>query len=83
MDFKKIQDAIIKGDAKEVAEGTQEAMDGNIDPDKILNQGLIAAMDIVGEKFSAGESYVPEMLQAAMAMKEGQHIEAPFDRFGG
>ena len=50
----------------EVAEGTEIGA--------ILNQGLIGAMDTVGEKFSAGELFVPEMLMAAQAMKAGLEI---------
>jgi len=77
MDFKSIQNAITGGDGQNIVEITQEAIESNIDPEKILNQGLIAAMDIVGEKFSAGELYVPEMLQAAIAMKKGLKLLKP------
>lgn len=77
MNFKSIINAITEGNAQKVVEITQEAIESNINPEKVLNQGLIAAMDIVGEKFSAGELYVPEMLQAAMAMKEGLKLLKP------
>jgi 5-methyltetrahydrofolate--homocysteine methyltransferase len=42
-----------------------------------LNDGLISAMDEVGERFSAGELFVPEMLMAAQAMKAGLEILKP------
>jgi 5-methyltetrahydrofolate--homocysteine methyltransferase len=77
MDFKKLNDAIIKGDAKRVTEITREAIGANIDPANILDQGLIAAMDVVGEKFSTGEFFIPEMLQSAIAMKEGVNLLKP------
>ncbi len=77
MDFEKLNDAVIKGDAKRVMEITREAIYANIGPANILDQGLIAAMDIVGEKFSTGEFFIPEMLQSAIAMKEGVNLLKP------
>ncbi len=48
-----------------------------MDVEKILNEGLIAGMDVVGKKFQANEFYVPEMLIAARAMKAGMKILRP------
>ena len=47
------------------------------DVESILNDGLISAMDHVGEKFSSGELFVPEMLMAAQVMKGGLEILKP------
>ena len=77
MDFRKIHEAIIKADAKKVMEETKKAVDKNIDPEETLNQGLIVAMHIVGEKFSTGEFFLPEMLHSALAMKEGVKLLKP------
>jgi 5-methyltetrahydrofolate--homocysteine methyltransferase len=52
-------------------------MDAGTDIGAILNDGLISAMDEVGERFSAGELFVPEMLMAAQAMKAGLKILKP------
>ena len=49
----------------------------------ILKDGLIDAMDEVGEKFSAGEFFVPEMLMAAQAMKAGLELLKPHLGEGG
>jgi corrinoid protein of di/trimethylamine methyltransferase len=54
---------------KEIAAGT--------DISKILNEGLISAMDEVGRRFAEGEFFVPEMLQAAHAMKAGLDVLKP------
>lgn len=43
----------------------------------ILNKGLIEAMDVIGQKFSAGEVFVPEMLMAAKAMQAGLEVLKP------
>ena len=47
---------------------TRQALDEGIDVQKILNDGLIEGMNRIGEKFSRGEAYIPNMLIAAKAM---------------
>jgi len=56
---------------------TQQEVDAGSPIEEILNQGLIAAMDEVGEQFSKGDLFVPEMLMAAQAMKGGMAILQP------
>lgn len=63
-----------KGKAKVIANAVQEALDAGCDPTEILNDGMIKAMDAVGEKFKNGEIFVPEMLVAARAMKKGVEV---------
>ncbi len=60
-----------------VQEKVQEAVSANIEVEDILRKGLIAGMDIVGEKFSNGEYFVPEMMFSAKAMKAGLEILRP------
>ena len=55
----------------------QEAIDEGDDPVAILNDGMISAMSIVGDKFKNGEIFVPEMLVAARAMKKGVEVLKP------
>ena len=71
MTVKEIFDAVIAFDEATVTAKTQAEIDAGTDIDAILNDGLISAMDEVGERFSAGELFVPEMLMAAQAMKAG------------
>ena len=66
-----------KGKAKVIANAVQEALDAGCDPTEILNDGMIKAMDTVGEKFKNGEIFVPEMLVAARAMKKGVEVLKP------
>ena len=66
-----------KGKAKVIAVAVQEALDAGCNPEYILNQGMINAMDAVGEKFKNGEIFVPEMLVAARAMKKGVEVLKP------
>jgi 5-methyltetrahydrofolate--homocysteine methyltransferase len=62
---------------KGVFEYVQEALDANLPVEQILNEGLIAGMEITGEKFSQGIYFVPEMLFSAKAMKAGLELLRP------
>ena len=72
-----IFNAVIAFDEATVVAKTQAELDAGTDIGAILNDGLISAMDEVGERFSAGELFVPEMLMAAQAMKAGLKILKP------
>ncbi|MCP4141818.1 MAG: cobalamin-binding protein [Chloroflexi bacterium] len=67
----------IAGDADAVVENIQSALDANINPEKILNEGMIAAMQEVGRLFEEGEYFVPEMLIAGRAMQAGLNLLRP------
>jgi len=61
--------SILKGQLEPAREEVQAALKAGVAPDRILNEGLIAAMGETGRLFETGEFYVPEMLLAARAMK--------------
>jgi 5-methyltetrahydrofolate--homocysteine methyltransferase len=69
--------AVVEGDTSTVKVLVQEALDRQDDPAGVLNEGLIAGMREVGRLFEEGEYFVPEMLVAARAMKEGLAILRP------
>jgi len=75
--FDEIQEAIIRGQAPEVSELTQKALDMGKDAKTILNEALIPAMTVVGEKFQKGEFYIAEMMIAARAMYSGLNLVKP------
>jgi 5-methyltetrahydrofolate--homocysteine methyltransferase len=75
--LQELSNNVISGDAPKTEELTKQAIDEGCEPAKILNDGLIAAMSIVGEKFKKNEFYVPEMLISARAMKAGLKILKP------
>jgi len=77
VDLKQIADNLIKGKAPEVKQLVQKAIDEGEDVEKVLNEGLVAGMSVVGVKFKANEFYVPEVLIAARAMKAGMEILRP------
>ena len=65
-----ISENLQKGKAKIVVELVQKALDDGISANDILNEGLLAGMGIIGEKFKNDEVYVPEVLVAARAMNK-------------
>ncbi len=75
--FSEIKENLQKGKWKSVGELVQKAVDDGIAPSQILNDGLIAGMNDVGEKFKKSEVYVPEVLIAARAMDTGVKILKP------
>jgi len=72
-----ISEFLQKGRAKIVKEMVQSAIDEGIAPDKILNEGLLAGMSVIGDKFKNNEVYVPEVLVAARAMNMGLSVLKP------
>ncbi|MBW7996874.1 MAG: cobalamin-binding protein [Candidatus Glassbacteria bacterium] len=72
-----IRNALIVGNAPLVSELTQKAVDEGTAVLEILNDGLVAGMDIVAAKWKAGEYYIPNVLIAARAMKQGMGIIKP------
>jgi 5-methyltetrahydrofolate--homocysteine methyltransferase len=76
-DLKAISESIINGEAPKVKELVQKALNEGVDPKKILDEGLVAGMTVVGEKFKEGEFFVPEMLISARAMHYGMEIIKP------
>lgn len=66
-----------KGKAKLVKQLVAQAIEEGVDAKIILNEGLLAAMNIVGEKFKNNEVFVPEVLVVARAMNQGAALLKP------
>lgn len=69
---------VITGKSKEITAKVEEALAEGADPQDLLNNGMIAAMNKIGARFSNGEIFVPEMMIAAAAMKKGVTTLKPF-----
>jgi len=76
-DLKALAEAIISGNQEEARRLTQQALDEGVPAEQVLNEGLIAGMQVVGEKFKRNEFYVPEVLIAARAMKAAMELLRP------
>lgn len=71
-----VQANVEKGKTKLIGGLVQEALDAGEKPSEILD-AMVRAMSIVGDKFSTGELFVPEMLIAAKAMAKGVEVLKP------
>ncbi len=75
--LQEIAQELIRGKADEVGSLVKKALEEGQDVSKILNEGLVAGMSVVGDKFKKNEFYVPEVLIAARAMKAGMQLLKP------
>jgi 5-methyltetrahydrofolate--homocysteine methyltransferase len=75
--LQQISESLKKGEHEQVAELTRKAIDADLPADRILNEGLMAGMDVVGQRFGAHEIFLPELLLAARAMNAGIDLLKP------
>jgi 5-methyltetrahydrofolate--homocysteine methyltransferase len=75
--FELITDTCIRGKRAELAEAVRVALAEGMDPKDIMTRGLIAAMAAVGEKYSSGEFFLPDMMIAARAMSGALEVLKP------
>jgi corrinoid protein of di/trimethylamine methyltransferase len=75
--FEEIKKTVIAGRHKEIETLVQKAIQDKANLDDLINETLIAAMDVVGDRFAKSEIFVPEMLVAALTMKKGLDMIKP------
>jgi len=61
---KQIADRVIEGNIAEVEGLTKQAVEQKVDIQKIMDDGFVPGLDVVGEKYTAGEFFLPEMLMS-------------------
>ena len=76
-DYAVMNQALYEGKAPEVKQMTEAALEQGLDVDRVLKDGLIAGMNVVGEDFKHNRLYVPQVLIAARAMKAGMEVLKP------
>lgn len=76
-DLKALADAVIKGDQNTAVEITKAALAEGMPAKTVLDEGLIAGMDVIGARFKKNEVYIPEVLIAARAMKMAMEFLEP------
>ena len=77
-----IANDVVEGEMDEIADHVQEALDGGMEPKKVLDEGMLKGMNTVGELFKEGEMFVPEVLMSAKTMDEGMEILKPLLKEG-
>ena len=75
--LRKISEELQVGNYEELPKLVQQALEAKIPPGRILSDGLVAGMDIVGDKFRRDELFMPEVLISARAMQAGMDVLRP------
>ena len=75
--IEKIYQGVLNGEREVVVEAVQEAIDAKTSTERILKEGMMAAMAETGRLFEEGEYFVPELLIAARAMQGGMELLKP------
>jgi len=76
-DLNALAEAIIKGDGTAAVQITRTAIGERVSPKSILDEGLVAGMEVIGTRFSKNEIFVPEVMFAARAMKAAMALLEP------
>jgi 5-methyltetrahydrofolate--homocysteine methyltransferase len=76
-DLSSLSKAVISGDRDKAVQLAMEAVSAGVNPEDIITKGLQLGMMTVGEKFSSGEYFLPDMLMAARAMKSALEVLQP------
>jgi len=76
-DINGLAEAIIQGNQNKVVELTRTALDEGVTAKKLLDDGFIAGMEVLGKRFKKNEVYIPEVLIAARAMKSAMELLKP------
>jgi 5-methyltetrahydrofolate--homocysteine methyltransferase len=75
--YEEISAGVQKGDAGQVKALVERALAQDLPVDKVLNKGLIAGMNVIGERFKAMDIFIPEVLVSARAMNMGLEMIKP------
>ena len=69
--------AVIDGKVDDAAAGVEQGLNEGVAVDDILKKGLLAAMDVVGERFGEGEMFIPQVIWSAKSMQAGMDLLRP------
>ncbi len=75
--YKKLMQAVVDGQSQDAEQIAREALEANLDPLTCINQGLMPGIQKVGELFSSGEYFLPELMIGADAMKRALEVLEP------
>ncbi len=76
-EYQEMFEALIAGDIENVKALTQKALDAGNAPGEILGKGLLAGMDVVGQRFKVGDMFIPEVLKCAKCMHGAMDLLRP------
>ena len=81
--FKQMAQAVIDGDPDQAQALAQKALDSGVDPLEAINRGYTPGMDVVGELYSSGEYFLPDLILGGEAMKAALAVLEPALKAGG
>jgi 5-methyltetrahydrofolate--homocysteine methyltransferase len=76
--LQEIREAVVNRKKDQIEELVKGAIEKGFGVDQIINEGLIVAMEMIGQKYTNGQIYIPEMLASAITMKKGLDTIKPF-----
>jgi corrinoid protein of di/trimethylamine methyltransferase len=75
--LKEMSDVLIKGELNKISDLTHQALDQGFSAEEVLQNGLLAGMDVVGKRFKDGDMFIPEVLRSAKTMHKAMDILRP------
>jgi corrinoid protein of di/trimethylamine methyltransferase len=81
--YAQLAQAVIEGDQELTVSLTKQALDQSVNPLEIIKQGLTPGIDVVGEKFSCGEYFLPHLVMAGNTFKAALALLEPALKAGG
>ncbi len=81
--FKQMAQSVIDGEKETAAALAQEALDKGVDPLEAINKGFTSGMDVVGDLYSTGEYFLPDLILGGEAMKAALAVLEPALRAAG
>jgi 5-methyltetrahydrofolate--homocysteine methyltransferase len=72
-----IKAAVLAGEEEDTKKLVADGLEQGLEPRRIMEEAMMPAMDDIGERFSAGEAFIPELIVAAEAMQQGMEVLKP------
>jgi len=77
-EFKTIQEDVLKGKHIDIQKDVQNMLEAGVGAQDIINRGMLSAMEVIGERFTDGSVFIPEVLLSARAMNEALKVLEPY-----
>jgi len=76
--YENIAEGLIEGNIEDVKKSIQKAVNEVVAAGEILDRGLLAGMEVIGQRFKVGDMFIPEVIHRAKIMHGAMEILEPF-----